>query len=170
MTPDFQQRLLVSAPLDAADERALLATARALKRAARSGRGGAPLRGKNIAVLCAEQDCRCAEDFDHVASALGAHVSRIAPEPDWIRGDLSAAPEATRLLGRLYDAIGCEEVPPGFAQRLHRQVGVPVYDRLARGDHPIAHLVSDLSEPDATPDPEDRRFLMQAVLLETIGR
>lgn len=170
MTPNFQRRLLDSAPLDAADERALLVTARALKRAARSGRRGAPLLGKNIALLCAEQDCRCAKDFDHVASALGAHVSRIAPEPDWIRGNLSAAPDTTRLLGRLYDAIDCEGLPPGFAQRLHQQVGVPVYDRLGRGDHPIAHLVSDLNEPDATPDPDDRRFLMQAVLLETIGR
>jgi len=170
MSPSFQQRLLALEPLDAADERSLLATARALKRAARGGSRTAPLRGKNIALMCAEPGCACARDFDAAASALGARVSRIAPGPDWLSSDPAATPDTTRLLGRLYDAIGCEEVPTGFAQRLHQQVGVPVYDGLARGDHPIVQLTNLLHDVDGADEVDDRRFLMQAVLLETIGR
>ena len=169
MSPHFQQRVLAAAPLDAPDERALLATARALKRAARGGHPSTALRGKNIALLCAQPGCACAKDFSDAASALGARVARIAPEAAWLSDATVNAAETSRMLGRLYDAIGCEETPSGFAQRLHQQVGVPVYQGLGRSDHPIAHLVDELAEPGAAPEPGDRRFLVQAVLLETIG-
>jgi ornithine carbamoyltransferase len=169
MSPNFQQRLLDAAPLDAADERSLLATARALKRAARGGHPSSPLRGKNIALLCSEPGCACAQAFLEAAGALGARVARIAPEPGWLVGEASNAADTRRLLGRLYDAIGCEETPPGFAQRLHQQVGVPVFQSLGREDHPVTRLVDELADPGDTPAPDDRRYLVQAVLLEAIA-
>jgi ornithine carbamoyltransferase len=169
MTPVSHHSLLDAQPLAAADERMLVNTARGLKRAAADGTASTPLRGKNIALLCADADCACAREFDAAARSLGARVSRIDPEPDWLRGDVSPSPDTARLLGRLYDAIGCEEMPAGFAQRLQHQVGVPVYDGLARGDHAIARLVPQVAEPGAAPDPLDRHYLMQAVLVETMA-
>ena len=169
MSPHFQQRLLVPAPFDVADERALVATARALKRAARGGHPSTALRGKNIALLCAEPDCACAQEFLEAASALGARVARIAPEAAWLTDTADTTNETSRMLGRLYDAIDCEATPSSFAQRLHQQVGVPIYQGLGRCDHPVAQLVGELSEPGVPAEPCDRRYLVQAVLVETIA-
>jgi ornithine carbamoyltransferase len=169
MTPVSHHGLLDAQPLGEADERQLVSTARSLKRAANDGAATAPLRGKNIALLCADADCVCAREFDAAARALGARVSRIDPEPEWLSGGVAPSHDTARLLARLYDAIGCEEMPAGFAQRLQHEVGVPVYDGLARGDHAIAHLVPRVADSGAAPDPLDRHFLMQAVLVETLS-
>jgi ornithine carbamoyltransferase len=169
MTPVSHHSLLDATPLAAADERLLVTTARSLKRAAADGAASVPLRGKNIALLCADPDRTCAREFDAAARSLGARVSRIEPEPDWLRGNVSPSPDTARLLGRLYDAIGCEEMPAGFARRLQHQVGVPVYDGLAGRAHAIEHLVPQVAEPGGAADPLDRHFLMQAVLVETMA-
>lgn len=169
MNPTFHRRLLASSSIDAADARALVATARELRR----GRGAArtpplPLRGKNIALMCAVPDCDCARDFDEAASALGARVARIEPEADWLRPEAHIGPDAARLLEHLYDAVGCEEVPAGFAKRLQEDVAVPVYDSLARGDHPLFKLLPEVAEPGTAPGPAERRALLQAVLVRTL--
>jgi ornithine carbamoyltransferase len=165
VSPIFHRRLLAASPIDAADARALVATARALKR---HSAAAMPLRGKNIALMCALPGCDCARDFDEAATGLGARVARIEPEADWLRADAHVGRDAARLLEHLYDAVGCEEVPPGFAQRLQEDVAVPVYDSLARGDHPVFKLLPEVADPGAAPGPEDRRALLQAVLVRTL--
>lgn len=167
MSPIFHRRLLAASPIDAADARALVATARALKRHT-TGAAAMPLRGKNIALMCALPGCDCARDFDEAATGLGARVARIEPEADWLRADAHIGRDAARLLEHLYDAVGCEEVPSGFAQRLQEDVAVPVYDSLARGDHPVFKLLPEVADPGTVPGPEERRALLQAVLVRTL--
>jgi ornithine carbamoyltransferase len=170
VSPTFQRRLLSSSPIDALDARALVATARALRRNRSDVTAStAPLRGKNIALMCSVPGCDCARDFDEAASELGARVARIEPEADWLRDDAHVGRDAARLLEHLYDAVGCEEVPPGFAQRLQEDISVPVYDRLARGDHPVFGLLTEVADPGVAPGPEERRALLQAVLVRTLA-
>lgn len=166
MTPTFSRRLLDSAAIDAADAQALVASARTLKR--QDAELPTRLRGKNMALLCAEPEGACARRFDAVASALGLRVARITPSPAWLRDDMPLGAETARLLENLYNGVDCEELPAGFARRLQAQLGVPVYDGLARDDHPLFDLLPQLVERGHTADDDDRRALVQAALLSTL--
>jgi ornithine carbamoyltransferase len=156
VSPTFQRRLLDSAVIDAADARSLVESARAL----RHGAADAPtrLRGKNIALLCTHTDGVLARRFDAAAAALGARVAHVP-----------LSPETARLLENLYDAVDCEELPAGFAQRLQAQLGVPVFDGLARDDHPVFALLPRVADQDQTPDDDDRRALLQATLMSSLS-
>jgi ornithine carbamoyltransferase len=166
VNPTLQRRLLRSDVIDDIDSRALLDAARAIKRAAANP--GSRLRGKNIALLCAEPDGDCARRFDAAATELGARVARIEPAPSWLEHDAVIDANAARLLESLYDAVDCEEVPAGFAQRLQAQLALPVYDGLARDDHPIFDLLPQVAASGQAPDDEDRRVLLQATLVSTL--
>lgn len=164
MNPPLHRQLLSQAPLDAATARALLAAARSLKASADHD---TPLRGKNIALMCGSETGD-AQLFAEAAARLGARVARIEPAPDWLRGDAEPGAETVRLLEHLYDAVDCESLPPGFAKHLQAQMGVPVYDGLARADHPIFGLLGELASPGSAADPADRRLLLQAALVSTL--
>lgn len=163
VSPTFQRRLLISAAIDAVDAQALVDSARALRRAA----AGTParLRGKNIALLCIQPGGERARRFDAAAAALGARVAHITPAPNWLLGDAPLGPETARLLEHLYDAVDCEELPAGFAQRLQAQLAVPVFDGLGRDDHPVFELLPRVAEQGQVPGDEDRRALLQATLV-----
>ncbi len=172
VSPTFSRRLLHSAAIDAADAQALIDTARVLKR----GEAQAPrLRGKNIALLCARADGEgkgegeCVRRFDAAASALGARVSHINATPAWLRDDPPMGPPTARLLENLYDAVDCEELPAGFAQRLQAQLGVPVFDGLARDTHAVFGLLPRIVERGAAPGEDDRRALLQATLVRSLS-
>jgi ornithine carbamoyltransferase len=142
----LHRQLLSLAPLDAAAAGSLLAAARTLQRA-----DGAPLLGKNIALMCGASDTGAVQAFLEAATRLGARVARIDPaQPDAGRA---------RLIEHLYDAVDCEALPPGFAQALQERLAVPVFDGLAREDHPMFRLVDSTL---------DRRVLMQAALVRTL--
>jgi ornithine carbamoyltransferase len=166
VSPTFHRRLLGSPAIEPADAHALVEAARAIKRQS----VGTPnrLRGKNIALLCALPECDSARRFDAAASALGARVARIDPAPAWLDEQTALGADTARLLENLYDAVDCEELPPGFARRLQAQLGVPVYDGLAREDHPIFRLLPDVAGSGHTPDDADRRALLQATLVNTL--
>lgn len=168
MSPTFCRRLLDSDAIDAADAQALVDLARALKR---SGAAGPPLRlrGKNIALLCAQSEGQSALRFDAAASALGARVSRINATPAWLRDDPPLGAPTARLLENLYDAVDCEALPAGFAQRLQAQLGVPVFDGLAGDAHPVLGLLSQVVERDAPAGEDDRRALLQATLVRSLS-
>jgi len=166
VSPTFYRRLFGVPAIEPADAQALVASARALKR--RPDGMLTRLRGKNIALLCAQPDCDCARRFDAAASALGARVARIEPAPAWLREGAALGDDTARLLESLYDAVDCEEVPPGFARRLQAQLGVPVYDGLASADHPIFGLLHDVAGAGQAPDDDDRRALLQATLVGTL--
>jgi ornithine carbamoyltransferase len=164
VSPLLHRRLLASAAIDADDARTLVDAALALKKTADPSR----LRGKNIALLCADPDRACARRFDAAATAQGARVARIEPAAAWLREEAPIGADTARLLESLYDAVDCEELPAGFAQRLQAQLGVPVYDGLARDDHPILGLLSAVAGVGNVPGDADRRALMQAVLVSTL--
>ena len=124
------------------------------------------LRGKNVAIVCASPDDPEALRFQRAAAELGAHVSHIRPDlPEPGRGAMFR--ETARMLGRLYQAVDCEGVGPAVVAALGRHAGIPVYDALASRQHPLADLAGSL---DGGADEErNRRLIVQAVLLSTIG-
>lgn len=166
MSPTFHRRLLVTAAIDAADARALVALARSLKRSGATVPGR--LRGKNIALLSTHAAGEDARRFDAVATALGARVAHVEPALSWLDADVPIDEQAARLFESLYDAVDCEELPPGFAQRLQARLALPVYDGLARDDHPIFRLLPQVADDAAAPRDEDRRALLQAALVGSL--
>lgn len=149
VNPLLQRQLLSLAPLDEHSAAALLAAARALRRG-----DGAPLAGKNIALMCGATAHALTGAFLEAATALGARVARIDPA--------QPGTDMARLIEHLYDAIDCEALPPGFAIELQERLAVPVFDGLAREDHPMFAL---LAQDGAA---LDRRVLRQAALVSTL--
>ena len=146
MNPPLQRHLLSQTPLDAATASALLAAARSLQRV-----DGMPLLGKNIALMCGGAAGDAGNAFSEAATRLGARVARIEP----VQPDAGGA----RLIEHLYDAVDCEALPAGFAQALQQRLSVPVFDGLARDDHPMLALLDGTL---------DRRALVQAALVSTL--
>jgi ornithine carbamoyltransferase len=150
----------------AARELVLLASARALHRSAGSGRPQKLLRGKNIGLLCEAGDDGDAELFRSAALELGAHVAHIRPKLT----ESSTAQEVVdtaRMLGRLYDAVECQGLPQPLVERIALDAGVPVFDGIATGTHALTRLTAQFGADVAARDA--RRFLVQAVLLSSIG-
>jgi ornithine carbamoyltransferase len=167
VNPPLHRHLLFQAPLEDSTARELLAAARGLREVGLTPLS-APLRGKYIAVITPARETSLDEDLASAAAALGARVARIEPEPSWLKGDAEPGADMARLLDHLYDAVDCEELPPGFALRLQKQLDVPVYEGLQRADHPIYGLLPAMTSHGATSDTSDRRALMQAALVSTL--
>jgi ornithine carbamoyltransferase len=149
--------------LPTAERDALADSARWLKREALAGAMQKPLHGRNVALLCEDDHDPAAALFERAASALGATVAHIRPS----LSDLSSETAATaRVLGRLYDAINCQDLPTATVDRIRAHAGVPVYENLASPAHPSAPLAARLNGGKA--GDTDRHFVIQAVLLATI--
>ena len=124
------------------------------------------LRGKNLALICASADDADALLFQRAALDLGAHLAHI--RPDLSEPSTSAVFKHTaRMLGRLYQAVECQGLPPAVVAEVGREAGIPVYDALASRDHPLAHLARFLDGGEE--DERNRRLVVQAVLVSTIG-
>lgn len=121
------------------DVLALLETARALKRAGRSGTSRRLLRGKNVALLSDAPAGAPAQAFDRAAATLGAQVAHIRPQDAGLTTDLDVSATA-RMLGRLYDAIECEGLDEPVVDALERHAGVPVFNGLGLPAHPTQAL------------------------------
>jgi ornithine carbamoyltransferase len=153
------------APLSPGDEKALLDQARSLQRAAAAGRVQPLLRGKNLGLLCADDTQPQALLFRQAASELGAHVAHIGMS----LSERSATQEVThtaRMLGRLYDAVECQGLSSPLVQQMADVAGIAVYDGLACHETLIARLAAQLGHEAAVG--ENRRFVLQALLLHTI--
>lgn len=145
---------------------AVLANARTLQRAAQAGATQPLLRGKNLGLLCEADNDVDATLFRRATVDLGAHVAHIRPS----LSELSTPQEVqhtARMLGRLYDAVECQGMASALVQQIGRDAGVPVYDGIASSGHPTATL-AELLGGDASPA-DSRRFVLQAVLLNTIA-
>jgi ornithine carbamoyltransferase len=164
-------------PLSSADATVIVDIARELLLEASAGQGSAALKGKQLALMCANEalgdavkadsESGDAAVFRLAATRLGAHVARIRPRLN----SNSSAPELRRLalmLGRLYDAVECQGMSLDLVQKIKAQAGVPVYFRLASAGHPTATLADQL-EGSASPR-EKRLFILQAALLRSFGR
>lgn len=148
------------------DTAALLAQARTLQSAARSGTPQSALRGKNLGLLCATADDAEAVLFKRAASALGAHVAFLRPS----LSEQSAPQEVqhtARVLGRLYVAVCCVGMTAGLVRRIAADAGVPVFEGIASPLHPTAPLAESL-DPGTAPD-DNRCLVIQAVLLSALA-
>ena len=101
-------------------------------------------------------------EFATGATHLGATY-----EAAWVACLVLAERGGEEALVDLYDAVDCEELPPGFARRLQAQLGVPVYDGLGRAGHPTALLADWLPEPPSRA--ERQRWVVQAVMLGALA-
>lgn len=167
MSPSLKSRQTDTfAAMSASDQDSLVTSARALKRAALAGPTQLLLRGKNIGLLCEAEDSADAALFQSAASALGAHVARIRPSQSGLLASKDVQHTA-RMLGRLYDAIECQGLAAELVEQVRGDAGVPVYDGVGCASHPSAALASLVDGDAASPD--NRRFLLQALLLSTIA-
>jgi ornithine carbamoyltransferase len=139
--------------------------ARALQRAALAGTTQPLLRGKNLGLLC-EADDGDAALFRRAASELGAHVAHILPSLSGLSTPKEVQHTA-RLLGRLYDAVECQGMAAALVRQVGDAAGVPVFDGIASARHPTAMLARQLGGD--TSEDDNRRFVLQAVLLDSLG-
>jgi ornithine carbamoyltransferase len=146
------------------DLRALLDTARRLRRAAASGRVNAPLRGKNV-VLLSNGSCEATERVRVAAMRLGAQVTHL--RPDESRLAESEVIHTAQMLGRLYDAIDCESMPPALVAQIDRNAGVPVFNGLGAGAD-VARALGDALAGDIDSPDELREWLVQAALVNAL--
>jgi hypothetical protein len=170
--PSPALRALVLDMPSAAAAKELLDLARQLQAASIAGHPAPSLlQGKNLAVL--QSSSGAAVSALHEAAAdLGMRVARVSlgePPPAVVE-----CARIARMLGRMYDAIDVGTVAPAAAAQLAAHAGVPVYRGLADGSHPALALAGLLAPPDAgkpkeANDAANQRFILQALLLATIG-
>lgn len=126
------------------DVQSVLDGARAIERAARAAAPCRALRGMNIARLCEGVADAAAEAFDRAATELGAQVTQIRPSESLL-AEAGDAKRTAGMLGRLYDAIDCSGLPNELLLTLEREAGVPVFNGLAGGEHPVRVLAELLA-------------------------
>lgn len=153
---------------------ALLHLARSLRTMARSGSLPPMLNSKYVGLLSIDHHPPSQDAVADAARGLGARVAWVPPMTVQI-GPSAEARETARLLGRLYDALDCEGLPPALVQCLHRDSGVPVYEGLGRKNHPLVHLLPLLDAEQAQAlgtssfdEDEGHRCLLQAMLVHTL--
>ena len=141
----------------------LLGQVDAMRRARRAeGSSSAPLRGRNVGLVCGGEPGEAAALFTRAATALGARVARLSA--DLLAPGARSEPAVARVLGRLYDAIECQQVPTETVARIRRAAGVPVYDGLATAAQPSAALMPILG----LPSDEVRELVVQAALVAAL--
>ena len=149
------------------DLASVLVSARRLQRAAADAGDVLPLlRGKKLGLLCEDDTTADAELFRRSAVELGAHVAHIRPS----LSDLTTALEVrhtANMLGRLYDAVECQDLSPALVREVRKEAGIPVYDGVGLQHHATATLTELLDSSSSAAD--RRRFVLQAALLQTIA-
>lgn len=149
---------------NAIDVAALLRQAQVLVRA--DAAGLQLMVGKHLALLSPDSGDAGATEFIEAAKALGARVSFVQAGLD--EHSSPAQVDATaRMLGQLYDAVECQQLPAELVGRIARSAGVPVFAGLATPGHPTAALAGPLhgdTGPQVT-----RRSILQAALLASVS-
>lgn len=143
--PNIRHRNLWSVEsLSPTEIRDVLDAARRLRLAGASGQAGSPLRGRNLALLHESPPDTANDGLRSAALGLGAQVSHLRPADARITP--AGADTATlRMLGRLYDAIDCEAMPPALVADVAREAGVPVFNGLGHARHPTRVLAELLA-------------------------
>lgn len=144
----------------------LLARARLLQRAAADGNTPLLLRGRNLGLLCEAQPDEAQALFRSATEQLGARVAVMRSTLS-LTSTAQQVQNTARMLGHLYEAVECQGMDPGLVASLGRHAGIPVFDGVAMKDHSVDQLAEVLGG--STPLADNRRFLLQALLLETIA-
>lgn len=146
---------------DALGDRAL-----AIHRAARLGRVERSLRGRNFGLVSELQAGAEAEIFHRAATGLGAKVARILPSIAGLT-DPNEAGTTALWLGRLYDAVECQGLPPERINQVRAAASIPVLESVSElretGDSLASLRSVGLAEDEA------RCCLLQAILLRDFG-
>ena len=150
------------------DEAALLGRARLLQAAWLRAAFPLQLKGKNLGIFCDEgsEGSESRALFQRAAEALGAHVATIRPALSSL-GSPGEVRHTARILSRFYDAVECQGMAPELVRLIGREAVIPVYDGIACATHPTAVLADRLD--DRTSPEDNRRFVLQALLLGSIG-
>ena len=80
-----------------------------------------PLCGRNVAILCEDAQRPDVLALQRAAADLGARVALVPARPE----DGTRA-HTGRVLGRLYDALVCVDLPAAMVRELGEAAGVPV--------------------------------------------
>jgi len=162
-SPDRQDATSVES-LSPGEAASLLRQARALTGTGEAG--PSLMAGKKLALLSADSGDDLAREFTEAATQLGAHVAVVQPGLD----DHSSPAQIdalARVLGRLYDAVECQHMPPNLVRRLASSAGIPVFAGLAAAEHPTAALAAGLDT--SLPWQARRRCILQAALLVSLA-
>lgn len=154
-----------------ADRQHLAASAATLMRQAREGVATQPLRGRNLGLVCEDDASEAASRFERAATTLGAHVVRIRPSVAGL-DDEAALPQTARVLGRLYDAIECQGLPPATVAQIRRHAGVPVYDGLGglgNTARTVAAMLGPVTDSPPGTEQESDAYVLQALLVGSVG-
>lgn len=119
--------------------RFLLTLAADLKRAKYARNEVARLRGRKIALVSGRSSTRRRSASEVAAHDQGAHVTHLG-SADLRLGHAEAVKDAAKVLGRVYDAIECQDVAQRRAETLARFSGVPVWNALSDHWHPTQAL------------------------------
>lgn len=149
-------------PLSPDDLIKVLADARTLQGSAGAGQTCDALRGKRIGMLCETNNAPEAVLFRGAALELGAHVAHLQPRLSALSTPQEVQ-DTARMLGRLYDAVECQGMPPELVHQMGIASGVPVFDGLASASHYSVGLAEQLDGDAASED--KRRIVLQAMLL-----
>ncbi|MDH6169148.1 ornithine carbamoyltransferase [Variovorax boronicumulans] len=144
----------------------LLCRARLLQHAALEGNTPRLLRGKNLGLLCDTPPDEAQALFLRAAEELGARVAVMRSGMSLLDAPQEVQHTA-RMLGRLYDAVECQGLDPGLVLCIGQHAGIPVFDGAATKGHSADRLAELLG--DRTPLADNRRFVLQALLLEAIA-
>ena len=144
----------------------LLSRARLLQHAAMDGNTPLLLRGKNLGLLCETQSDEAQALFRGAAEALGARVAVMRSGLS-VASTVQEVQDTARVLGRLYDAVECQGMEAALVARIGQCAEVPVFDGAATQGHAVTRLAELLG--DETPLADNRRFALQALLLDTIA-
>ena len=155
--------LLTAGDVPTGEGEALLRTALMLRSLAQAGDEPPFLRGKHLALVGGEQASASQCLVEAAACGLGARVARLTHRA--VQPEQPHSRDIGRMLGRLYDALDCEDLPAPVLLHLREACGVPVYEGLGRMDHPVARLLPCLGA--ATAD-DAHRYLLQAMLVRTL--
>ena len=148
------RRLWSPERLSSADLHTLLDTAAALKRAKERDQDWGPLRGRHLALLSSDCD-GAAQRFQRAVQGLGGTVARLDAN-DWQTSAGDRVPDAARMLGRLYDAIDCCDLPAPLLEQIDAHSGVPVFNGLACASHPLSAVGALLTMREAGAKPLNR--------------
>ena len=115
------------------------------------------LRGRNIGLLCEEAERPEVFLLQRAATDLGARVSLVRSGLNG-KDALLEVEKTGRVLGRLYDALICIDVPARIVESLRQAAGIPAIADLA-GDW----IALRAMRPDVE---DDGRYLLQALLVD----
>lgn len=146
-----------------AEQAALVSQAQALCQVAPGGTARPLLDGRHLCLITHQQHSPDALLFLRAASGLGARVACLDPAAAGLL-EAATADAAVRLLGRLYDGIECQGLPPPALALLREGAGVPVFDGVATAQHPSARLADLIGAAGDV----SRQHVVQAVLLATL--